>query len=97
MQALIFATGKLAAHGRSAAAPGGCAGRGEPPMRKVGLSGGSGGATVVGMRAGEPGAVADPGLPEISIEPRVENMTGQAYARRLARDPEVRGGGDDVS
>ena len=51
-------------------------------------------------RAGGDGPTArdpDPGLPEIRIEARPETLTGQAYARRLANDPEVRGGGDDVS
>lgn len=61
---------------------------------RSGLS--QGGATVVGMHAGAAGAVADPELPDITIEPRVESMTDQAYARRLATDPEVRGGGTDA-
>lgn len=94
MQPLIMGTGKVGAHGKTAASPRGCPGRGEAPTRKSSLR--SGGATVVGMRAGDAGPVADPGLPEIAIEPRVEAMSDQEYARRLARDPDARGGGGDV-
>jgi len=97
MQLLIFGTGKLGAHGKSAATPRGCAGRGESPLRRTaGLPEGKG-ATVVGMRAGEDGPTArEPGVPEVRVELRPEALTDQAYARRLATDPGLRGGGGDV-
>jgi hypothetical protein len=68
MQPLRIADGKLAKHGRSAAAPLGCPGGAQPPMRRASALGAGGGATVVGMRAGESGATAQtPRAPEVDI------------------------------
>lgn len=57
MRPLLNRSGKVALHGRTAAAPRGCAGSYQPPLRK---SAGTAG-TVVGFRPGDAGPAADPG------------------------------------
>ncbi|MEV4122889.1 hypothetical protein [Micromonospora sp. NPDC049645] len=50
-QRTVVTTGKLGKHGRTAAAPRGCAGNGQAPLRTVKRDGGG---EVVPLRAGEP-------------------------------------------
>ena len=57
MQRLLNINGKVAKHGRSAAAPGGCAGSYEPPLREDRRTG----SIVVGFRPGDSGPTAQGG------------------------------------
>jgi hypothetical protein len=83
MQPLLSESGKVAFHGRTAASPGGCAGRGEPPLRERSRSL-KGGSTVVGFKPGQDGPTADPGP---DAEPEIEVKVVLRSAREPAPEP----------